>query len=118
MENIVVTSHTRLKKHFLNVEIDKLLEKFRLANTKYLQLKENFDSQKALYYQQFSERQCLGIRQAEKFCFSVLFFAEGKAGMLTNMPMLRDFKKTEEEMKNYAKANENMKIKLRNWWEG
>ena len=61
MENIVITSHTRLKKHFLSVEIHKLMERFRQANTKFLHLKENVDSQKALYYQQLSERQSLGI---------------------------------------------------------
>ena len=61
MENIVITSHTRLKKHFLNVETDKLVERFRLANTKFLQLKENLDRQKALNYQQISEKHCLGI---------------------------------------------------------
>ena len=66
----------------------------------------------------FQRDSVLVLDKQRSFVFQSSFFVEGKAGMLTNMPMLRDFKKTEEEMKNYAKANENMKIRLRNWWEG
>ena len=118
MENIVVTSHTRLKKHFLNVEIDKLVEKFQLANTKFLQLKNNLDSQKALYYQQISEKHCLGIYLIKEEKCHLFKSLEGQAGMLTNIPMLRDFKQTEEEVENHARFNKKMTFKLRNWWEG
>ena len=119
VENIVITSHTRLKKHFLSVEIHKLMERFRLANTKFLQLKENVDNQKALYYQQLSEKQCLGIWfEVKCFFFNPLIFVEGQAGILTNIPMLRDFKHTEEEVASHLRTNEKMKIRLRNWWEG
>ena len=38
--------------------------------------------------------------------------------MLTNIPMLRDFKQTEEEVENHARFNKKMTFKLRNWWEG
>ena len=124
MENIVITSHTSLKKHFLNVEIDKLVEKFRHANIKFIQLKENFDSKKALYHQQLSEKYCLGIHTSlaiNNFLMLIVFqfyYLEGQAGLLTNLPMLRDFKQTEEDVKCYERSNAKMKRRLRNWWEG
>ena len=46
------------------------------------------------------------------------FLPEGQAGMVRNVSMLRDFKKTEEEVDKHARANEKMKLKLGNWWEG
>ena len=102
------------------MELDKLGEKFRLANTKFLQLKNNLDSQKALYYQQISEKHCLGIYsiRREVSHVQISYFLESKAGMLTNIPMLRDFKQTEEEVENHARFNKKMTFKLRNWWEG
>ena len=39
----------------------KLMEKVHLANKGYLDLKKDLDQQKALYYQQLSEKSCLGI---------------------------------------------------------
>ena len=52
------------------------------------------------------------------FVFNHLIFLEGQAGILTNIPMLRDFKQTEEEVESHLRTNEKMKIWLRNWWEG
>ena len=43
-------------------------------------------------------------------------FQESQAGMLTNLPMLRDFKQTEEDVECYERANEKMKRRLGNWW--
>ena len=96
----------------------KLMEKVHLANNGYLELKKNLDQQKALYYQQLSEKSCLGILIEWSIGWLHGFLPEGQAGMVRNVSMLRDFKKTEEEVDKHARANEKMKLKLGNWWEG
>ena len=66
----------------------------------------------------FQRNSVLVFDKHRSFIFQSFLFVEGKAGMLTNILMLRDFKQTEEEVENHTKANEKMKIRLRNWWEG
>ena len=43
---------------------------------------------------------------------------EGRAGMVANLDMLRDFSLTEDSLARQIKRNEEMKSRLGWWWEG
>ena len=82
--------------------MDKLVEKFQLLNRCYNKLKEAFDAEKNTERERMYEKNML----------------EDKAGMVRNIPMLRDFKMTKNEVETRCKNNDRLREKLGRWWEG
>ena len=62
------------------------MEKVHLANNGYLDLKKNLDQQKALYYQQLSEKNCLGILLEWSIGWLMVFFQRVRPGWSGTFP--------------------------------
>ena len=92
----------RLRNHFLATEVEKLATQYAGLNKQCSERKKRLEEVKA-------EQARLRAEKIE---------CEERAGMVANIPMLRDFTITEETLARQIQTNEDMKSRLGWWWEG
>ena len=93
LENIVLASHIGLRKQFKEMEIIKLYQQLQYVETSLVNTKKRLTETK-------SEENLLKL-QKDKL--------EGQTGLMNNIPMLRDYKMTEEHLKALFEKNEKVK---------
>ena len=91
---------------------------FQKLNSTLLVLKKTFNDEKKTEIERKAELYILGDNLQISTWLLYFMFPESKAGMLKNIPMLRDLKLTEEDLHFQVRRNENLKKKLGFWWEG
>ena len=97
-----VYSLLRLRHHFLSCEVEKLAAESQILDEKYLTLKGRLEA----------ERRELGRLRGEREEF------EGRAGLVTEVHLLRDYQRLEEDLQREIRRNTDTSRRLGGWWEG
>ena len=118
VESIVLASHIGLRKQFQHMEIIKLYQHLQTAEDAWNRTKEKLKLVKNQERQLTLENTNLGSqRDLQSISASYkLQILEGQAGLIRNLPMLNDFKTTQDHMESVERKNKRSRKFLGFWF--